>query len=496
MATVFAWACIAGFLLALAECCSLPLKIWDRSALPDYFGAAWSVQATVVALVYPLVVSFVTLLLQRRATAKVALTAYMLETAVMPSGASAFALLVLMTLQYLGLPWMSIEKVQVLMVANVAWLAMNLFLTGWFLARTAKYLQDERRVQTLVWLTQCVTLPREVRTYAMGLFLQNAQQHGWLPGADLSAESQKPKVVVFPMGEGHQVIQVRFSKPKVLRDVYFKPVHWAIGRWLKGQKEVDGTHPLLELPCTPDDAALTHVLCRVRDAHAPGVVARATIRASYKFARPAAPAMPFSSVEVMEELGQEAASQIELRREPGFRQALADLVEVHTGLLRAARYRSSDGSLDNVGLLQAPYGWASRPMVREWMEPYRAIAEAAVDCLEGDVRYLLRAAAISARLTYRAGEQPDKVLVDLMLSSTLLMYHLGLWWSRRVSTEPTPMPHGPRYLSFPLRNVYRDAVQGWVGSWESIDVRVDKDANLRDQERTDRFAAQNEAARS
>lgn len=485
MAGVVAWACIALSPLALAKCChiSLPLSTWDRSDLPTYFGTAWSVQATVVALVYPLVVSFVTLLLQRRATAKVALTAYMLETGVKPSGASSFALLVLMTLQYLALPWMSIQEVQAIMVANVAWLAVNLSLTGWFLARTAIYLQDERRVQTLVWLTQCVTLPREVRTYAMGLFLQNAQQHGWVPGADLSDESSKPKVVVFPMGEGRPVIQVRFSTPRELQDVHFKLVSWAVGRWMKGQKPAGGGHPLLELPCTPDDAKPTHVLCRVRDGDAPGLFARAAILSSYKLARPApSPAMPFSSVEVMEELGREAASQIELRREPGFRQALSDLIEVHAGLLKAARFRSTDDSLDNVCLLQNPYGWGARPMGREWMGPYRAIAEATVACLEQDGRYFLRAAAISARLTHQVDEQPHGVLVDLMLSSTLLMYHLGLWWSHRAAAEPGPAGHAGRYLSVPLRNVYRDAVQGWIGSWETIYVRVDKDADMRDSE--------------
>jgi hypothetical protein len=476
------WACIAASLLALAKSWYLPLKTWGQSDLLTYFGTAWSVQATVVALVYPLVVSFVTLLLQRRATAKVALTAYLLETGVKPSGASSFALLVLMTLQYMVLSWMSIQQVQALMVANVAWLAVNLFLTGWFLARTAQYLQDERQVQTLLWLTQCITLPREVRSYAMGLLLQNAQKQGWVPATDLSDESSKPKVLLFPMGEGHPVMQLHFSTPKELRDVHFRLLGWAIGRWMLTQRVVDGGYPLLELPCTPDNPANKHVLCRVRDAESPGMFARGAIRASYRFARPAVSAMPFTSVEVMEELGQEAASQIELRREPGFRQALGDLVDVHTGLLRAARFRSSDGSLDSVCMLQDPYGWGSRAMGREWVEPYRAIAEAAVASLEDDDRFFLRAAALSARLTYEAGEQPQGVLVDLMLSSTLLMYHLGLWWSRRVATERAPAEHGPRLLSIPLRSVYREAVQGWVGSWENIDVRIDKDANLRDAE--------------
>jgi hypothetical protein len=477
---VFIWACITATLFFLGRCCCLPLKIWGQSDLPTYFGTAWSVQATVVALVYPLVISFVTFLLQRRATARVALTAYLLETGVKPSGASSFALLVLMTLQYLALPWMSIQQVQAVMVANVTWLAVNLFLTGWFLARTADYLQDERRVRTLQWLTQCITLPREVRSYAMGLLLQNAQARGWVPGEDASGESSKPKVYMFPMGEGRAVLQLQFSAQNELRDVHFKPLGWAISRWISAHLTVEGGYPLLELPCTPGEPAEKHVLCRVRDAEPPGRFAAAAIRASYRFARPAASAMPFTSLEVMDELGQEAAAQVELRREPGFRQALDDLVDVHTGLLRAARCRASDGTLDSVALLPDPYGWGSRPMGREWMGSYRVIAEAAVAALEDDDRFFLRTAALSGRLTYRTGEQPQGVLVDLMLSSSLLMYHLGLWWSRRAEAEPVAEVHGPRLLSAPLRNAYRDAVRGWVGSWETIDVSLDKDAGLRD----------------
>lgn len=481
-AAIALWACIAASFMALSRYSFLSLEVWGQSDLPTYFGTAWSVQATVVALAYPLVIAFVTFLLQRRATAKVALTAYLLETGVKPSGASSFALLVVMTLQYLALPWMSIQQVQAVMVANVAWLAVNLFLTGWFLARTAQYLQDERRVQTLLWLTQCITLPREVRTYAMGLLLQNAQKQGWVPEADLSDESSKPKVLLFPMAEGRVVMQLHFSTPKELRDVHFRLLSWAIGRWIRSHRIVEGRHPLLELPCTPDTPAKKHVLCRVRDADSPSMLTRAAIYASYRFKRPTLSAMPFTSVEVMEELTQEAVSQVELRQEPGFKQALDDLVEVHTGLLRAARFRSSDGTLDNVCLLQDPDAWGARAMGREWMEPYRDIAKATVASLVDDNRFFLRAARLSARLTYQAGEQPQNVLVELMLSSTLLMYHLGLWWSRHAATEPTPEAHRPRLLSSPLHNVYRDAVQNWVGSWENVNVRIDKDANLRDVE--------------
>lgn len=473
------WASIVvvPFLSAQYGRIAIPQKIWERSDLLTYFGTAWSVQATVVALVYPLVVSFVALLLQRRATAKVALTAFLLETGVKPSGTSSFVLLLLMTLQYLALPRLSEEQVQAAMVANLAWLAVNLFLTGWFLARTATYLQDDRRIQTMLWLTQCVTFPDEIQNYARGLLLQNAQQQGWLPDSDLADETSQPKVVVYPMGEGQPVIQVNFSKPKELRDVHFALLGRAVENWLKGQEVVEGEYPLLELPCTPDDADTTHVLCRVREGRVPRLVTRAAIRASYKFVKPRVSAMPFTSVEVMEELGLEAASMIELGREPGFGQALSDLVQVHSGLLNAARYRSNDGGLDSTCLLQEPYGWGARPMARAWMQPYRPIAEAAVASLERDVRYFSRASMISARLARRAGEQPHAVLIELLLSSTLLMYHLGQWWSRRMSSEPTLAGNPPRQLPAPLQKMYSDVFQGWVGSWEAIAVRAKRDTD-------------------
>ena len=66
-------------------------------------------------------------------------------------------------------------------------------------------------------------------------------------------------------------------------------------------------------------------------------------------------------------------------------------------------------------LLPEPYGWGSRPMGREWMEPYRAIAEAAVACLEEDGRYFLRAAARSALLSQSGFAWPELRIASLMV---------------------------------------------------------------------------------
>jgi hypothetical protein len=72
-------------ILALA-CWPAPYPNWAFIPFPDlpsdytnaaFFGTIWSVQATLIALVYPIVLTFVPILLQRRASSKFALTFYL-----------------------------------------------------------------------------------------------------------------------------------------------------------------------------------------------------------------------------------------------------------------------------------------------------------------------------------------------------------------------------------------------------------------------------------
>ena len=51
-----------------------------------YFTTVWTVQTTLAGLVYPIVISFVALLLQRRYNAKAILHVYLVDSAAIPSG--------------------------------------------------------------------------------------------------------------------------------------------------------------------------------------------------------------------------------------------------------------------------------------------------------------------------------------------------------------------------------------------------------------------------
>ncbi len=467
-AGVLSWALVAFLFVGAARTFGWSLYVWGRNDLPTYFGTVWAVQATVVALVYPLVVSFVGLLLQRRVGAKVALTGYLLETGVKASGISAFALLLLMTAQYIVLPWLLLDDVQAVVVASTCWLGVNLLLTGRFLALTARYLVDDRSIHTLKWMTQCMSLPREAKQRTMGLLLQNAQRNGWMPGRIEADEDDQPRVLVFPMGRGRAVVEFRSATVTEAVDIYLRPLSWAAHIWLRSSKERQ-LNGVLELPCVPFHPSREHVLSRLDGpAVQLGLPAKALVQAAYDFRATRSPVMPFSTLEILEELSQEASAQLQARNEPRLELALQDLLNVHAGVLNAAAYEGADGALESVAMLSEPYGFGSQRLSSQWMRCYRPFLETSVNSLDSGTDFVGDAANITLRLVTRVRRQPPEILSDLLFPASLMLYLMGKWWAKQAAKDLSTTSPQPIYLAQPLRNVYREAVRTWIGAWESI----------------------------
>jgi hypothetical protein len=145
----------------------LPAWITDEANVLSYFGTLWTVQTTIAALVYPIVIAFVAVLLRRRATAGLGLRIYMLDAAVLPAGTSAIGLVTWMGLQYLALPYLPGSWIGAAMTGNAAWFVLNSSLTAWFLYRTLRFLNDDERLEMFERFAVHVALPREVRSHQM-----------------------------------------------------------------------------------------------------------------------------------------------------------------------------------------------------------------------------------------------------------------------------------------------------------------------------------------
>ena len=212
---------------------SLIRSDWKESDLLAYFGTLWTTQATIAALVYPIVIAFVAVLLQRRATAKLSLRLYTLDAAVAPAGSSALALLTWMSLQYASISYAPTTWFAAAMVGNSAWFVLNLLLTSWFLYRTVCFLDDEARLEVFKRFAVHVAFLREVQGHLVGLIFTNAQSQRLIPGGDYISEKSGPKVLLFPISEGSPCVTVNLDFERAITDIRLRLLRWGVMLWLR-----------------------------------------------------------------------------------------------------------------------------------------------------------------------------------------------------------------------------------------------------------------------
>lgn len=461
--------------------CLVPAN-WKESDLLAYFSTLWTIQATVAALVYPIVIAFVAVLLQRRTTAKLSLRLYALDAAVVPAGTSAIALLTWMGIEYFLLPYISTNWIVAAMVGNSAWFVANSLLTGWFLYRTVRYLNDESRLEVFTRFAVQVAFPREVRRHLLGLIFSHAQTHKLVPGRDFTSDEKGPKVLLYPMLEGRPCITVHLNKEQAIADVRLRLLAWGVSLWLRKAEKVKGAppiggleseYPLLEIPITPGDTVEGEVpLCRVRDGAPPGAVASFLIRHSVVFGPPPRPYTSYSTTEILEELAVEALALVEQKRFEAAAEAVRGLADLHAELIRSGRFINDNGEEDNAALLRDPYGFGSQRIHEVWLRVYRQLAETAVRDLPLDSSVYDQHCYLTCRLVSSLRGQHLDILAYLLHISTLLMYRLGIWWSAKIEERGLAIHnalHGV-VLPLPLVATYDRALQTFIGGWEAIEL--------------------------
>jgi hypothetical protein len=117
--------------------------LWDKSEQLAYFTTLWSIQATIVALVYPIVISFVSLLLQRQPSSKAFLQIYLVDSGGLVSGISSMFLVLMMSVQYFMFSSYTLKQVVTWVGIDTLWFTYNTALTIRFLFRTVEFLRPD-----------------------------------------------------------------------------------------------------------------------------------------------------------------------------------------------------------------------------------------------------------------------------------------------------------------------------------------------------------------
>ena len=238
---------------------------WQASEQLTHFSTLWTVQATLAALVYPIVIAFVTVFLQRRPVAEAFIHLYVLDSGALAAGLSSLALVLVMAVQYVLLPTYGTASLPMWVTLDAGWFLLNAVLTTYFLFRTVEFLRPEVQLHVVRRYAVSVALPRDVMRLNSFQVLTQAQTNGWIPAPSYVDDKAPdgPKVLLSRFGFRDDETQGMYclQEPARLANVRLWPLRLVVASWMRAARKwpkPQGNQPLrrkdwplLTVPMTP-----------------------------------------------------------------------------------------------------------------------------------------------------------------------------------------------------------------------------------------------------
>jgi hypothetical protein len=378
------WLCL--LLPVLFVLCSLSLHLlpstwlprgwsgWQASEQLSYFSTLWSVQATLAALSYPIVIAFAAVFLQRRPAADSFMHLYMLNSGALAAGLSSLMLVVVMACQYAAMPYLGACALLTWGILDSVWFMLNAVLTTHFLYRTVEFLRPDVQLGIVTRYVTSVALPREIRRlYSYQVFAQ-AHSKGWVPAARYLDDKKEdgPKVLLarFAFGKGVEQGTLNLRAPSRLVNVRLWPLCLAIAGWERATRRwprptvvprhMRAQWPLLTVPMTPGmEYRESLYLAQVEDGPNLSSLQRRMLRWAFVFQRINREKYEIRVKSVIEEFELDARAAAEKADAKAFERAYNALVGLHRLLLGASLVETEDGSVGS---------WAMMPDINEFFE--------------------------------------------------------------------------------------------------------------------------------
>jgi len=507
----FLFALLLGAVASCVSYCAA-IRTWGRLvALPppalkpdfdvaSYTGVPWSVQATLVALVYPIVLSFIALMLQRRANSTAAMRAYVLDCAVIPAGASSVGLLVAMGAEYFAAPYSShgflAKYMGAFLTANGCWLFFNLLLTGFFLTRTVGFIQDDEQRHVFTRVAVDIALRSELISSVKQHLFVNSPQTDWnFPAYRGARDAQAPQVLNVAMGRGIPSVSRDLKGSKYLHDVHLHLLAFVARRWHRraaaaGSPRQNETPTLTFAPRIGAEASGEAVLCTIEHGPPLNRLERALVRSAFVYRSSKNASLSLSTREMLDELASEAESAVEQGRFSVAEDRLREVLNLHKTLLLASVADAEEVAGNAATIGSSAYSWGDSSFDMEWLQPYRDISRLAVNHFDTDARLFRLLSYVPANISNRIPPRPEKLLIDAQIVGKHLAYLLAAWWLRKA--DETLAASGGAFsgtLPLPSRKVYENAIISFVGHWDAVRVRVDNNPRLSDSDEWLRHAS-------
>lgn len=453
----------------------------DKYTPVTAFLGLWAVQGAMVAVVYPIVVAFVTVLIQRQAASKASLEAYFVSSSAKLTGISSLALVLIMGVQFttidtvkplLGFAWV---------VADGVWFVANTLLSIHFLTATFKFASPEGRIRARNHYILTRAWPEEWEYHISRLVAMEPIRRKLLniPSGMEDLESPNPAFSAMPGQLGtHAALKLNFRGAKKIVDVRYRVLEVAFNRWAKhavhrtpqntpGEKaSFSRKGPILEMGALVfNEFSHQDALFKTNTPVSSSMLVRALLRGSLKLSSAHKPRV--TVLDALDESRLDAASAIGQDSVADFERRLEEFIEFFDQLIESSNY-VKDGKSDNWSLLQSSDElWGGRTLGRLWEKSFLDLHSVALSAIERRPDFAARTVRVPSRFFIR---QRDYLCDELKLRYLSLQFwhvrQLLDWGAERLATVADGS--GGRLLGEPLRRRYERLIKEAISAWESL----------------------------
>lgn len=468
----------------------IPDSLWSVDS--SHFGTLWAVQATLAALVYPIVIAFVTVFLQRRPAAGAFVHVYILDSGALVAGLSSLALVAAMAGQFVVLPGVESSVQKVWLAFNGIWFSINAFLTIVFLYRTIEFLSPAVQERVMQRYAIQVALPREVSRHNAFQVYARFQSEGKFPVEDYEKQSAPtgPRIEFhdFAYKKGDVSCAVWLRQPARLHNINLGLLRAVLNGWLQdasrstptptptptptqASESEDPEFPVLSISINP---GLTYtdeaILARVRNGPTLRPWHRLMLRCSLTWAPAQREKSWIQVLELLQELERDAQDAARRSDNGAFRNSYRALLEMHELLIGASIFKGVDGRTESWAMLPDISKYFDRTLHASWAGIYRSVGEAAIEAIQHDANLVQYMCHLVRHLdSDDLRKCPPQMRQEVLELPTRLMYQISTWWNRRVEEQGVIHHDHEESASLrpPLGRTYEEVLSEFVGGWET-----------------------------
>lgn len=451
---------IAFTLLAIAFVCLKPyIRSFIPGSYPEWQGLIqWqstflTVQITVIAVVFPLVIGLIGILLQSKTASKAIWSVYNHYSGFLFTGFSGVLLSVFIVLGKYLEP--VVDPIWYLSISGQVsmWLIFNLALTGWFLCATFKVIHESSRDALLLKYTVNESFIDDIRKRMSELLPQVAGDRGLIYKRD--KEGLELSTVLFSR-EDESYFTITHSKPAYIQNVRFRFLSLASflvfwwNRHFSSDKEIR-----IVFPATADNMERRkYDLAAIKGSDF-NALEKIIVRISYSFSTK----KPFPDdvlKDIIFSLVGSSFDELKNNNPKLFEESIRKLAHWHSMVSDVLVFIDDNGQVDN-WLLMPSSGFFGRTYLDELSREYYLLAERAVEKIPSSTEFFEDISHLHIKLyNWPKEKQPIKIVERLIYGNYLCWVALNDWSAVNEDFKGTAVYHQ-----------YENAILTYIGAWET-----------------------------